>query len=86
MAVEVKTAIQNAMRFVADLQDDALMVRSIRVEEVELSDDGSEWLITLSFVPHDEFGDGVDQRVYKLFRVDAASGDVTSMKMRSMVS
>lgn len=72
-----------------------LGVRNILLEEVEASADGKEWLITLGFdvtrqrepraieklLP--SFHDYVEvERIYKTFHVDAATGQVTAMKIR----
>jgi len=49
------------------------------VEEIELSEDGELWLVTLGVLKElPAFG----PREYKLFKVDAYTGDVHSMKMR----
>ena len=61
------------------------------LEEIELSEDGKAWLITVGFdskTPRKsnplafEFG-GVD-RVYKRFSVDALHGNVISIKIRTV--
>ena len=72
-----------------------LGVRNILLEEVEASADGSEWLITLGFDVTRQrepraiekllptFQDYVEvERIYKTFHVDAATGQVTAMKIR----
>ena len=51
---------------------------AIAVEEVEMTEDASEWLITLGFA-----GDDWVSRVFKVFRINAASGEVRSMKIRT---
>jgi len=50
----------------------------IAVEEVELSENGADWLITLGFI-----GEDFTTRLYKVFRIDAVTGDVRSMKIRT---
>lgn len=71
-------------------------LKNVRVEEVEPSGDGREWLITLGWVekasrtigasalPFGAAAGAIEPlpRVYRVFRVDAESGDVKSMKMR----
>jgi len=72
-------AAKNAMRYLAGFVPGA---SDVRIEEVELSDDERFWLITLSFSPPDHpFS---MQREYKLFKVDASSGEVKSMKIRQV--
>ena len=56
---------------------------SLTLEEVELSEDEKHWLITLGFresrglTPFDQ-----GSQKYKLFTVDAITGQVRAMKMR----
>lgn len=62
---------------------------AIQLEEIEVTDDNSYWFITLSY----ENTDGVinskiwintRSRKYKIFKIDATSGEVRSMKIRDM--
>jgi hypothetical protein len=58
--------------------------KNILLEEVEQSDDGKYWLITLS---HDtDFSENIvgflKGRSYKVFKVNKHSGEVISMKLR----
>jgi hypothetical protein len=66
-------------------------VVSFSLEEVELSEDGSHWLITLSFEipanPH--LGNVLVQfqapkTKFKVFKVDAKTGKVVAMKIRKL--
>ena len=58
---------------------------NITVEEVELSESGSYWLITLGY---DEPSLGrltiYAGRAFKIFKVDAYTGDILSMKIREV--
>ena len=65
------------------------------LEEVEMSKDGKFWLVTLGFYrPSKKPVSGLEalqqirgvthERKYKVFKVDATSGEVTSMKIRSV--
>lgn len=58
--------------------------QSVRLEEVELTDDDRFWRITLSYLEADEKTGLFYGREYKEFRVEAASGTVASMKIRSL--
>lgn len=91
--IDVKAAVTAANSYLQDMKD--LMkvpLETLRLEEVELSDDQHEWLITLGFdIPSrtssfvDLIGrNSVYQREYKLFRVDSETGEVKSMKIRSL--
>lgn len=72
-------------------------VRNILLEEVEASTDGKEWLITLGFdVTRQRDPKAIEkllpsfqeyaevERIYKTFHVDAATGEVTAMKIRQL--
>lgn len=71
---------------------DAQELNHLRIEEIELSEDKTQWLVTLGWVEpaNRTIGTGLSvrptvealPRVYKLFPVDAESGVVTKMKMR----
>lgn len=68
-----------------------------RLEEVELSDDGKNWFITVSFIRQlpamsvaekiSMINSGINpsERDYKLITVDAETGEVRSMKIRQLV-
>jgi hypothetical protein len=93
----IKEATQNARSFAADTLGEA-RIQGLRLEEVESGrEDGNEvWRITLSMVlpkddsPHLGIGAALGglatppRRVYKTFRVEKRTGEVTSMKMREL--
>ena len=59
------------------------------LEEVELSDDDKYWFITLSFdgsvaPPPNTFSFLTKSRLYKIFKVDAYTGEIRSMKIRDI--
>jgi len=92
--VDVKTAVTAANRYLQDVKDlMEIQLESLRLEEVELSEDQRDWLITLGFdVPIRGNSlanlmsgtNSVYQREYKLFKVDSETGEVKSMKIRSL--
>jgi hypothetical protein len=53
-----------------------------RVEETELAEDERSWSVTLSF--QDPSTPFMLRRQYKVFRIDAYSGEVKSMKIRQV--
>lgn len=79
--IDVKSAVTAAMRFLTDLDPEAAPAR---LEEVERTEDDQLWLITLSYQRIEELM--TRRRVYKLFRVAAATGAVLSMKIREVAS
>ncbi len=82
--VDVKKAVQAALAFVRDLYGQHTAEASM-LEEVELSPDEGEWLITLSI--DRPFANLLGGRggwpKLKRFRVDAQTGQVSSMKIAS---
>lgn len=88
--VGVKEAVQAAIVYLKDLpiSED---LSDLRLEEVEQSDDEKYWLITLGFYVPATAGNGPigeflprHIRKYKLFKVDAKTGKVRSMKIRTV--
>ena len=66
-------------------------LRDIMLEEVEMSEDGRNWLITLGFYVQDIAAPSLAgllqgnqiQRKYKVFTVRGDNGEVISMKIRN---
>jgi len=82
--IDVKTAVRKALEYVRELQD-YLPKSEFRLEETEFVDPGF-WQITLSFSESPlglPFGPP-SARTYKVFRIDANTGEVLSMKVRSL--
>ena len=83
--IDVKEASEKAKEHLVAFFPEA---ENVQLEEVELSGDKKHWLITLSY-------EGVSNSVassllvgkavlYKIFKMDAKSGDVLSMKIRDI--
>jgi hypothetical protein len=93
--IDVKAAVRIAVRYLQEL-DDFISAEGIRLEETEY-DDAGFWLITLSTVeapPTSPLSSDTMRRVlafekgkrnYKLFRIDARTGEVKSMKVRQLL-
>lgn len=91
--IGVKEAAAAAERYARELYSDQ-EIRYLRLEEVEMSNDGRFWNITLGWtepeptrLPAALSSVAVlhsPQRVYKIFRVDAEKGEVRSMKIRDV--
>ena len=86
--ITVKEAVRRAIQFLAVVQE-SNPPEDVTVEEVELSDDGLFWLITIGAFPSGSSiaamtGEGTYRRQYKVFKVDVNSGEVISMKMRDI--
>ncbi|MEH2417714.1 hypothetical protein [Nostoc sp.] len=98
--IDVKTAVNAAYEYIKSIQD--MMGSSLgdlRLEEVELSEDKSFWLITLGFdipkkPPKSRLEDLIPtslastpvlyEREYKLFKVNSLTGKVEAMKIRQV--
>lgn len=94
--MDVKTAVRIAIRYLQELGD-FISAEQIRLEEVEY-DDAGFWLITLSTIDVPPLTAVVTgetmrrvmalekgKRNYKLFRIDAHTGEVKSMKVRQLL-
>ncbi len=91
--IDVKEAIASAKHAVSSFYEAENLV-DLRLEEVELSDDERIWQITLGFYvlninPTQSplaiaivGGSKKYVREYKVFRIDAESGEFRSMKIR----
>ncbi|WP_016952270.1 hypothetical protein [Anabaena sp. PCC 7108] len=97
--IDVRTAVSAASQYIESLKD--IMGSSLpdlRLEEVELSEDKSFWLITLGFdAPLKPQKNAVNslnnalglpmptsQREYKLIKVNSQTGEVEAMKIRKI--
>lgn len=89
--IDIRTAVNAANRYLTSLQDVmGNSLQDVRLEEVELSDDHKFWLVTLGFDTVAKNRTALDmqlrgpQRDYKLFRVNAETGEVEAMKIRKV--
>ena len=74
-----KEAAAKAEAYLRDLFPAAF---AIRLEEVDATDD--RWQITLSFIPAEGSTSPTAGRQYKLFDITKDSGEVRSMKIRTL--
>ncbi len=83
--IDVKEAADKARSHLASFFPDA---ERVQLEEAELTDDKTHWFITIGY-------EGVSHSVassllvgksvrYKIFKLDAESGEVISMKIRDI--
>jgi hypothetical protein len=90
-AMDVKSAVARAIASLHEVYGEADL-SGLRLEEVELSDDGALWHIALSFlaeVPPEERSGLLAElrtpnlaRQYKILSVSSSTGKVNSMKIR----
>jgi hypothetical protein len=91
--IDVKQAVQAAFAYVSELFPKD-QVKDLRLEEVELTDDGKYWLVTvgmsspiLEYVEYpialrSPLQERKLRREYKQLKIDARTGKVLSMKIR----
>jgi len=84
--LDARAAASAAAAYFKELYPD---VTAFSLEEVELSEDGTHWLITLSFEirPTQSLGMLAFQpprTKFKVFKVDARTGRVIAMKIRKL--
>jgi hypothetical protein len=81
IVIDVREAATNAAVYLSTLS--ALPPTNVRLEEVELSEDEKYWFVTLSFAEDHWSPSQSASTKYKIFKIDAKSGKVFSMKMRT---
>ncbi len=81
--MDVKQAAKLASEYFSGLYADQ-GVSNVQLEEVELTEDGKYWLITLSYPVQSEAGAIFLRRQYKIFKIDTETGEVLSMKIRKV--
>ena len=81
--ITAKEALDVAVNY---LREFYTKISNILLEEIELTEDERYWLITLSYRKVDaSIALGIlPPRQYKVFKIDAAKGQVVSMKMRDV--
>ena len=90
--VDVKQAVAKAMDYLKDMyQIDRF--KDVLLEEVDLSEDNKFWNVTIGFTRRQDSTSGGPmatligqsaefKREYKVFRIDAKTGDLRSMRSR----
>lgn len=73
--INAREAAESAAEYLKELKN----IYQASLEEIELSDDRAIWNVTLSYTSNNVFDQGEN---YKIFKVDAESGEVLSMKIR----
>ncbi|CCF85538.1 hypothetical protein [Nitrolancea hollandica] len=92
--VTVKEAVRLARAYLLDLFENESLP-NLRLEEVELSDDGSHWLVTYGFTASEKdieqplfkgFGPSTTRtrRDYKIIKINAQTGEPVSMTIREL--
>jgi len=90
--VDVKQAVSKAMSYLKELYR-IDQFKDVLLEEVDLSEDNKFWNVTIGFTRVQESTSGGPmatligqsaefKREYKVFRIDAKTGDLRSMRSR----
>ncbi|NEQ36783.1 MAG: hypothetical protein F6K40_11040 [Okeania sp. SIO3I5] len=87
--IDVRGALLAAKKYLQSLR--GLLeyeIKDLRLEEVELSEDRKYWLITLGFLTitpgEEESFFSKKERDYKVFKINAETSEVESMKIREL--
>jgi hypothetical protein len=83
--IDVKMAAKKAKEYAQEMYGGDFLglpmgLPSVLLEEVERSDDGRFWYVTLGW-DADRLG---TKRIYKVFKIRADDGEVVSMKIRTL--
>jgi len=95
MRIDVRGAVMAAKKYFEDIQDlIGKTIDDILLEEVEISDDRRFWYVTLGFsrltgktenlISEPISFSSQYEREYKIFTIDADTGEVQSMKIREL--
>ena len=87
--INVPSAVLAAKNYLQSLQGLLeYQIKDLRLEEVELSEDRKYWLITLGFITitpgEEESFFSKKDRDYKVFKINAETSEVESMKIREL--
>ena len=87
--IDVKDAVRITLEYVRELFDPE-EIPNLTLEEVEISPDGDHWLVTVSFQrsyaksPIEAMTGHQSAPIYKIVKVHAETGQVLSMKIRTV--
>jgi hypothetical protein len=80
--IDARDAVQRAAKYYQEVTND---YNQVSVAEVELSEDGNFWLITLMHrLQSTPFTTLSDNWGYKVLTINAENGEVLSMKIRTV--
>jgi uncharacterized OB-fold protein len=80
--INAKEAANSAIEYLKSFYPES---KNVMLEEVELSEEKKIWTVTLSFENNSEVDNkpsSINPRIYKMFRIENTSGQVTAMKIR----
>lgn len=84
--LNAKEAVEKASEYLHDIK--GIASNQIKIEEIELTEDKKYWLVTLSYNEYLRLAIfqslPTEKKIYKIFKVDANTGEVLSMKIREL--
>jgi hypothetical protein len=89
--IDVKKAVQIACDYIQELYEPD-QLPGLLLEEVQISEESGRWLVTLGFSdptpmsPIAKLAAVRDPRKYKIFEIDADTGEVKSMRIRQLTA
>ncbi len=82
--VDGKQVVAKSMEYVKAVYESS-QVSDLMLEEVERSEDGKHWFVTLGFTPRETGAAGAaHERTFKVLKIVAETGEVLSMKIRKL--
>jgi uncharacterized membrane protein YkoI len=82
--ISAKDAVIAASKYFTEVTG---ITSGVSVEELELTEDGKNWIVTLGYLEYTGIIPIMQRRqdmIYKTFKVDARTGAVMSMKIREL--
>lgn len=86
--ITVKEAANSAIKYFQDIYNGPFS--DLVLEEIEMSEEEDFWLVTLGYTLPPLTGlravmtDGITRREYKVFKINAETGDFVNMKIRNV--
>lgn len=84
--IKVKEAVKIALELLKELYD-TKKFEDVMLEEVEMAEDSTSWLVTLGFsrqIPSENIMEAIGSKKYsrsfKVFKINAENGEMISMK------
>ena len=80
--INAKEAANSAIEYLKSFYPGS---KSVMLEEVEWSEEKKSWSVTVSFEnidPQEKNPSTINPRMYKIFRIENTTGQVTAMKIR----
>ncbi len=80
--IDVRVATNAAVEY---LKQFFATANNVQLEEIEISEDERFWSVTLSYDDADRYSVNFNRdKKYKIFKIDANTGSVLSMKIREL--